>query len=171
MVAFAFDLDHPRHITVGSVETAGWRVCYFQAGQADTLVTMQIAESHVDALARAIRAILDDLGRRQPHRVTMFDGTVRDMRLRTPLLPAFRVTHVGLGYDEERDRITLLFQGLRDDATPVFARILVSRVQSFIWCLHALRVVSQSDASCVQGISPCRFRDGSGRCRFCPKRN
>ncbi|NJO81825.1 MAG: DUF3090 family protein [Blastochloris sp.] len=171
MVVFAYDLDDPRHLTVGAVESTDVPVYYLQAGQANTLVTMHITEAHVDALARAMRAILDDLGRRQPHRFTAFDGAIRDMRLRSPLILAFRITHVGLGYDEDRDRITLLFQGLRDDATLVLARILVSRPQSLNWCIHALRIIPGSDSRCVQGLTPCRFRDGRGRCRFCPKRN
>jgi hypothetical protein len=36
---------------------------------------MRIAEGHVEALARAIQAILEDLGRRQPHRFTVLDST------------------------------------------------------------------------------------------------
>jgi hypothetical protein len=93
------------------------------------------------------------------------------MRLVTPLTPAFRITHVGLGYDEERDRITLLFQGLRADATLVLARIVVSRQHILAWRHHALRVLSNSAPQCVQRPTPCRFRDGEGRCRYCPERN
>lgn len=143
MVAFAYDLEDPHHLTVDAVATADGRVWYLQTGQAEVLVTMRIAEGHVEALARAIQAILEDLGRRQPHRFTVLDTTVRDMRLVNPLTPAFRITHVGLGYDEERDRMTLLFQGLRADTTVVLARIVVSRRRILAWSHHALRVVSR----------------------------
>lgn len=171
MVAFAYDLEDPHHLTVDAVETADGHVCYLQVGHADVLVTMRITEGHIDALARAIQAMLDDLGRRRPHRFTALDATIRNMRLVTPLTPAFRITHVGLGYDEERDRITLLFQGLRDDSTLVLARLLVSRWQILAWSHHALRVVARNNPQCVQRPTPCHFRDAHGRCRFCPERN
>jgi uncharacterized repeat protein (TIGR03847 family) len=171
MATFAYDLEDPQHFTVAALTTANGRIWYLQAGRAEVLVTTRIAEGHVEALARAIQAILEDLGRRQPHRFTVLDTTVRDMRLVTPLTPAFRITHVGLGYDEERDRMTLLLQGLQDDTTLVLARLLVSRRRILAWSHHVLRVVSRNSPQCVQRPTPCRFRDGAGRCHYCPERN
>lgn len=105
------DLNPVDFITIGTVGPKGQRVFHLQAGKDDQVVTLIIEKEQAGALSEAIRELIDDLDRRMP---SFSAGSIASssMELRDPLEPLFRVAQMGLGYDEEHNKIVLIAQEL-----------------------------------------------------------
>lgn len=149
------ELDPVDFITVGTVGPKGKRLFHLQAGHGDELVTLIIEKEQARALAEAINELLEDLAERLPDAA---EGEVNlsrmDMSLRDPVDPLFRVARMGLGYEEERNRIVLVAQELvpseEEDlprvAEPQVVRMWGTREQMRALSAHASRVVKQGRA-------------------------
>jgi uncharacterized repeat protein (TIGR03847 family) len=72
---------------------------------------MMIEKEQSWALSEALRELIDDLDKRYDSH-TEVDLETLDMDLREPIEPIFRVAQMGLGYDEDRDRVVLVAQEL-----------------------------------------------------------
>ncbi len=97
-------------ITIGTIGPKGKRVFYLQAGYDRQLVSLVIEKEQSWALSEAINEMIDDLDDRYD-----LDGDADDdpdMDLREPIQPMFRVSQMGLGYDEDQDKIVLVAQEL-----------------------------------------------------------
>jgi len=106
-------LDPADFVTVGTVGPKGRRVFYIQGGQGTQIVTLAIEKQQAQALADAITEMLDALKERYPELPDVeIDLSGWDMSLHDPVEPLFRVSQMGLGYDEERDLIQLVMQEL-----------------------------------------------------------
>lgn len=106
-------LDPADYVTVGTVGPKGRRVFYIQGGQGTQVVTLTIEKQQAQALADAITEMLDALRERYPDLPDVEINLSRwDMSLHDPIEPLFRVSQMGLGYDEERDLIQLVMQEL-----------------------------------------------------------
>jgi uncharacterized repeat protein (TIGR03847 family) len=106
-------LDPADFVTVGTVGPKGRRVFYIQGGQGTQIVTLTIEKQQAQALADAITEMLDALKERYPDLPDVEANLSRwDMSLHDPIEPLFRVSQMGLGYDEERDLIQLVMQEL-----------------------------------------------------------
>jgi uncharacterized repeat protein (TIGR03847 family) len=106
-------LDPADFVTVGTVGPKGRRVFYIQGGQGSQIVTLTIEKQQAQALADAITEMLDALKERYPDLPDVDVNLSRwDMSLHDPIEPLFRVSQMGLGYDEERDLIQLVMQEL-----------------------------------------------------------
>lgn len=164
------ELDAIEFITVGTVGPKGRREFHIQAGQGDRIVTLTIEKEQARQLATAIEEILDDLTtlHDDPSMKPVVNLNKFDMDLRDPLEPSFRVERMGLGYDEERDRIILvaqeliignlvgdddddiedMLQGLDSlsDERPSIVRFWGTREQYKALSEHALGVVEQGRA-------------------------
>ncbi len=105
------ELNPVDFITIGTVGPKGQRVFHLQAAQAEQLVSLIIEKEQARALAEAIRALLEDLDRRE-----LVDPiptpAVQTFELRDPIDPVFRVAQMGLGYDEDHSLIVLVAQEL-----------------------------------------------------------
>jgi uncharacterized repeat protein (TIGR03847 family) len=64
------------------------------------------------ALSEAIRELVDDLDQKMDDSTQQTHYNEEAMDLREPIEPMFRVSQMGLGYDEERDSIVLIAQEL-----------------------------------------------------------
>lgn len=96
-------------VTIGTIGPKGQRVFYLQAGQEARLVSLVIEKEQSWALSEAIRELIDDIDKRYDAE-TQVDLIELDMDLREPIEPVFRVSQMGLGYDEDRDLIVLVAQ-------------------------------------------------------------
>jgi len=100
-------------ITVGTVGPKGRRQFNLQAGQNTQIITLTLEKEQARRLAEAIRDMLDELenqghGSEEP----IFNIKKWDMTLRDPIEPQFRVSQMGLGFDELQDKIILVAQEL-----------------------------------------------------------
>ncbi len=105
------DLNPVDFVTVGTIGPKGQRVFYLQAGQDAQLVSMVVEKEQTWALSEALRELLDDLDKRRMTTTTV-DMSLMDMDLHEPIEPVFRVSRMGLGFDEDNDRVVLIMQEL-----------------------------------------------------------
>jgi uncharacterized repeat protein (TIGR03847 family) len=175
MTQFTYDFEYVHRITAGAVGEPGQRVFYVQARKGIDILTLRAEKEHVDALAKAVEHLLDNLGEKDPKLVTTDDMLVTDMQLEDPLETTFYVSQMGLGYDEERDRVVLVVQGQTDALTEdvILARVSATRPQMRALSVHANRVVAAGRPFCLQYPRPCDFRKTQDEttCPFCPGRN
>jgi uncharacterized repeat protein (TIGR03847 family) len=148
-------------VTIGTIGPKGQRVFYLQAGQEARIVSMVIEKEQSWALSEAIRELIDDIDKRYDAE-TNIDLVNLDMDLREPIEPVFRVSRMGLGYDEDRDLIVLVaqefvpsqsddmeaeaeiddpFEPDSDDASPGVVRMWCSREQMRALSIQALDTV------------------------------
>jgi uncharacterized repeat protein (TIGR03847 family) len=147
-------------VTIGTIGPKGQRVFYLQAGQEARVVSMVIEKEQSWALSEAIRELIDDIDKRYDGE-TQVDLVDLDMDLREPIEPVFRVSQMGLGYDEDRDLIVLVAQEFvpsqseegeaelddpfdadaDDDVSPGVVRMWCSREQMRALSIQALDTV------------------------------
>lgn len=105
------DLNPVDFVTIGTIGPKGQRVFYLQAGRENQLVSMIVEKEQSWALSEALRELIDDVDERRSIE-TKVDMSLMDMDLREPIEPLFRVSRMGLGFDEDSDRIVLIMQEL-----------------------------------------------------------
>jgi uncharacterized repeat protein (TIGR03847 family) len=111
MPGFEIELKPVDFLTVGTVGPRGKRVFYIQGSKGDELVTLIVEKMQVSALAEAIVELLADIG--EDHlEAESNSAETWDMELRDPIIPRFRVSQIGLGYNEETSLIVLVTQEL-----------------------------------------------------------
>src|SRR5262249_44646298 len=106
----SFDFDAPDHFTVGAVGQPGKRRFYLQGGQAETLVTLKCEKEQVGALAEYVAGLLVRLK-------TIDRPAAKDMPLLEPVESVWDVGAVGVGYDEQADRILVVANEAAAEAT------------------------------------------------------
>jgi len=166
-MAREFDLNPVTFITVGTIGPPGQRVFHLQAGTEDDLVTLTIEKMQAAALAEGTNQLLEELSEKLG--LPEAKASEMDLELHEPILPAFRVAQLGIGFDEASGMIVVMAQELllEDEAEePSIARFFATPDQMRAFSEHAEFVVSQGRPICPlcdQPIDP----DG----HFCPKRN
>lgn len=150
------ELNPVDFITVGTIGPKGQRIFHLQGGKGKQLVSLIIEKEQAGALSEAIRELLDDLAKRHPEPASSaeVDLSKVDMDLREPIEPVFRVSQMGLGYDEDRDMVVLVAQELvvvdedTDPATvdPGIVRMWCSREQMRYLSVHTMEVVKAGRA-------------------------
>jgi uncharacterized repeat protein (TIGR03847 family) len=151
MSSTQIELNPVDFITVGTIGPKGQRVFHLQGGKNNQLVSMIIEKEQALALSQAIREMLEDLESRYPTAEgtapVSFSGV--DMDLREPIQPVFRVSQMGLGYDEDTDMVVLVAQEMivlneTDDPSevePGVVRLWCSRQQMRLLSEYTLEVV------------------------------
>ena len=94
----SFDFERPDFFTIGAVGKPGERVFYLQAREADRLITLKCEKEQVRALAEYLGGLTTKLGASKGPVPTQMD-------LLPFAEPAWIVASMGVGYDEERERI------------------------------------------------------------------
>jgi len=167
-MAETFEFEAVDFITIDTIGAPGDRVFHLQAAEYERLFTVIIEKEQADALAEGIGSILADI-REQFDLVTTEPTKLPDMALREPIIPMFRVGQIGLGYDNEHDRLVLMLSELQSEDTSDeqrIARLKLSRDQIIRLALHTHKVVAGGRplcGNCGRPIDP----DG----HFCPKSN
>jgi uncharacterized repeat protein (TIGR03847 family) len=160
------ELNPITHITIGTVGPPGQRVFYLQGSRGSDVVSMIIEKQQASMLASSLETLLEDLAKKYPSDEDR-DSVWTDMRLREPIEPLFRVGNMGLGYNEEVNKIIVVAYELVEEEEEANAvSFWASRAQAQALIKHAREVVSAGRpicGNCGQPIDP----DG----HFCPNRN
>jgi uncharacterized repeat protein (TIGR03847 family) len=103
----SFDLEAPDHFTAGTVGPPGQRVFYMQGREAGLLVTLKVEKEQVRALADYLAGLLARLPAGS-------GAAAADVDLIEPVEPAWVVASLGVGYDEDSDRVVIVANELSE---------------------------------------------------------
>ena len=157
----SLDLDAPDHFTAGAVGPQGERVFYIQGRQKAQLVTLKSEKEQVRALATYLAQMLDKLptaSEPAPHRLDLLE----------PVDAVWPVASLGLGWDEERQRIVVVAQSLVEEEgdEPATARFAITRAQATAFVERAEALVKAGRPICPMCSQP---KDPDGH--VCPRSN
>lgn len=141
-----YDYDAAEVITVGTIGAPGERTFHLQAVKDKRILTLTFEKQQAAALAESIDALLEEVKERYEFEIPDVDITSVDLDLAEPIIPAFRVAQLGLGYDNDDDLIVLVVNELLPegtDAEPRVARMSGTREQMKMLAEHTREVVSQ----------------------------
>ncbi|MFN7209675.1 MAG: DUF3090 family protein [Aggregatilineales bacterium] len=145
------ELDPVDFVTIGTVGPKGQRLFYLQAGARGQIISLIIEKEQARAIAETLSEMLDELNRTLALSNDMPDMARMDMELRDPVEGRFRVSRIGLGYNQERDLVLLVAEELivleegQDPSlvSPSVVRLWGTRTQMRALSLHAMDVVKQ----------------------------
>ncbi len=158
----SFDFDTPDHFTTGAVGPPGQRVFYLQAREARRLVTLKVEKEQIRALAEYVATLLARLK----------TGAVQapdDLALLEPIEAAWNVGTIGVGYDQERDRIVIEAGELLEqdsEEEPASAHFRITRAQAAGLVERAHELMRASRPVCPLCTEP---MDPAGH--VCPRKN
>jgi uncharacterized repeat protein (TIGR03847 family) len=149
-----YDVINTDHFTAGAVGPPGQRVFYLQARGDGMLVSLRCEKQQVGALGEYLERIMADLPERP------MGSLPTSLDLIEPVLPAWVVGGLGLGYDADHDRLILLIEELvvddddeagEDDAEEkegATARWVVTREQVMAFVAHAQELMAGGRPTC-----------------------
>lgn len=156
-------------ITINTIGPPGQRVFHLQFARRDSLMTLVLEKEQALALADSILAVLEEIEERFKVATAKPAADKYDMALMEPILPAFRVAQMGLGYDQEDDHVVLFVNELLPEDVVEDQRVVrvsVEREQLRALVDHAREVVAGGRPICGNCGRPI---DSDGH--FCPKSN
>jgi uncharacterized repeat protein (TIGR03847 family) len=158
----SFELDAPDHFTTGAVGPPGERVFYLQARQAGRLVSLKTEKEQMSTLAEYVSTLLARLAAAEGE-------SPRDMALLEPVEPAWAVGSLGLGYDEDRDRVVIVASEAQEEGAEeagASARFTITRAQARAFVERARAIVKAGRPTCPLCSGP---MDPGGH--ICPRLN
>lgn len=171
MAGIQYELKPIDRLTTGAIGEPGNRVFYLQGRAGDQLVTLIVEKQQIQSLAIGLEEFLSELHNRLPDLPdSSRDYKEEEMALEEPIDPAFRVGHIGLGYDEESDLLILVARQIQpldeDPEEASIARFWCSRSQLRQMCNWGLDLAARGRPICGNCGEPI---DAQGH--FCPKKN
>jgi len=163
----SFEFERPDFFTAGAVGKPGERVFYLQAREAGRLITLKCEKEQVRALGGYLSSLITKLGAPK--------GKVpAEMDLLPFAEPAWIVASMGVGYDEEHERIIVdaheLFEeeeeGQRAGEEPASARVRITREQAQAFAGRAKELMKAGRPNCPVCSAP---MDPTGH--ICPRSN
>ena len=168
----SFELNGPDHFTAGAVGPPGQRVFYLQAREGSQLITLKCEKEQVAALSEYLGGLLARLtGAAVPA------GDKPD--LVRPIDAAWDVGSLGVGYDEDRDRIVVVAnERVEEDdeeegqekpaaaAEAASARFSITRAQAAAFVERARGLLKAGRPTCPMCGEP---KDPAGHA--CPRSN
>ena len=148
-MAIDYEYDPVDFVTVGTIGAPGQRVFHLQAKREGDLLTLIIEKEQAETLSTSITSLLEELDKDLGLETPEPEESQFDFDLQEPILPAFRVAQMGLGYDEENDRLVLIVSELQledEPGEPRVARITASRELMRALAVHAKGVVAKGRA-------------------------
>jgi len=160
-VSRSFDFDAPDHFTAGTLGPQGERVFYIQGRQRGRLVTLKSEKEQMRALATYLGQMLDKLP-------TASEPTPQSLDLVEPVEAAWPVASLGLGWDEERQRIVVVAESVVEEEgeEPATARFAITRAQATAFVERAEALVKAGRPVCAMCSQP---KDPGGH--VCPRSN
>ena len=163
----SFQLDGPDHFTAGAVGRPGQRVFYLQGREGGAVVTLKCEKEQVAALGEYLAGLLAKLAGAAP--TASESGALLE-----PLEPAWPVGSIGVGVDDDRDRIVVIAseqveeeeEGGAAAAEPASARFAITRAQAAGFVERARELVRAGRATCPMCGEP---KDPAGH--VCPRAN
>lgn len=131
----SFNLFEASNLVAGTVGEPGQRIFFVQARDSHTMLSLKLEKGQVHALASGILELLDDRGDQSE--------AVRPQEMVEPVMAAWTVASLGLGIEEDADRLHVIAEELvdDDDAEPSIARIGLSFGQARGFAGQALLLV------------------------------
>lgn len=168
----SFEFREVTHFTAGAIGEPGQRVFYLQVGDEAQMVTVKLEKQQVEALAKFLKGVLDDLP------ATTEPATA--ISLIGPTEPRFTVGQIAVGVDEADSQVVLVIEELvatdeDEDDDDILAELEPdgSKIQARIGVVEAANFVVTSDELMSKGRPPCRLcgqpLDPSGHA--CPRLN
>ncbi len=170
----SFEFREVTHFTAGAIGEPGQRVFYLQVGDGSDLVTVKLEKQQVEALAKFLKGVLDDLPSHSDPAIVM--------PLIEPAQPRWTVGQIAVGVDEAEARVVLVIEEMvvsededdEIDEDPILdTESDGARIQAHIGVAHAANFVVTSDDLMKGGRPPCRLcgqpLDPSGHA--CPRLN
>lgn len=148
----SFELREPERFTAGTVGPPGQRVFYLQARQGELLVTLKAEKEQVGALGEYFASLLARLPGPAP------PPPGEDVALQEPLVPAWTVGTLTVGYDPERDRVVVVAEEAveEDEAeeavqavSPASARFELTRAQIAAFARRAQELMKAGRPRCL----------------------
>jgi len=142
MAQTELELNPVDFITIGTIGPKGKRVFHLQAGHEGKIVSFTIEKEQAWALSEAIREFLDDL-EQQLNSTIEVEMAALDMDLREPIEPLFRVSQMGLAYDDVAQMVILVAQeiALSEEEEPGVVRMWCTREQMYALSIQAMDTV------------------------------
>jgi uncharacterized repeat protein (TIGR03847 family) len=171
MPRFEIDVDPVDHITADAIGKPGQRVFYIQAWQGERTITVLIEKFQLQSLAVGVEQFMAELSKQNPDLPEASgDFDEEKMRINPPVEPLFRVGEIGLGYDQESDRVVLITRELlaeeAEAETAAVVRFWCSRPQLRSMTRWGAEIVQRGRPICPQCGQP---MEPEGH--FCPKKN
>jgi uncharacterized repeat protein (TIGR03847 family) len=162
------ELNPVSHLTVNTVGPPGQRVFYIQGSRGAEVVSLIMEKQQANMLANGFESLLEELADRFPNAPREAPDTVwTDLRLREPLEPLVRIGNMGLGFNDEANKVVLVaYELVEEDDEPNVVSFWISRNQIRSLIPHIREVVSAGRpicGNCGQPMEP----EG----HFCPRRN
>lgn len=162
------ELNPVSHLTIGTIGPPGQRVFYLQGSKGRDMVSLVIEKQQAAMLASSLGSLLNDLAKQQLWDASRHESQAsRDLRLREPVEPLYRVGNLGLGFSEETGRVVLVAYELVEegiDPNMVSFWATPEQIQTLIPHIHT--TVKSGRPLCGNCGEPI---DADGH--FCPRRN
>ncbi|MEM9955479.1 MAG: DUF3090 family protein [Chloroflexota bacterium] len=150
MAKQVLELNPVEFITIGTIGPKGQRVFHLQAGHDGKLVSFTIEKEQAWALSEAISEFIEELDKRLDVN-TEVEMAALDMDLREPIQPIFRVSQMGLAYDEISENIILIAEEFsQEDEDAEVVRMWCSREQAYALSIQAMDMVESGRPSSRQ---------------------
>jgi uncharacterized repeat protein (TIGR03847 family) len=172
MARIEIDLNPVEHITTDAIGPPGKRVFYIQGWNKSQTTTVIVEKFQIQSLAIGAEQFLGEIGEKFPQLEEATGEYDEDkMRIHPPVDPLFRVGDLGLGYDQDNDRVVLVAREVlsddREEGEAGVVRYWCSRAQLRALCLWGIEIVSRGRPLCPQCGEP---MDSEAE-HFCPKKN
>jgi uncharacterized repeat protein (TIGR03847 family) len=160
------ELNPVSHLTIGTVGPPGQRTFYLQGSKGPNLVSLVVEKQQAAMLASSLETLLEELDQNSPTAEER-EPVWTDVRLREPIEPLFRVGNMGLGFNEESNRIVVVaYELVEEEEEPNVVSFWASRNQAYSLVKHASEAVQAGRPICGNCGQPI---DAEGH--FCPNRN
>ena len=163
----SFEFEKPDFFSAGAVGKPGERIFFLQAREKGRLITLKCEKEQVRALGDYLAGLITKLGAPK--------GKVPAVMDLLPFAePAWIVASLGVGYDEEHERIIVdaheLFEeedeGQREGEEPASARVRITREQAQAFATRAKELMKAGRPNCPVCSAP---MDPAGH--ICPRSN
>ena len=161
------ELNPVSHLTIGVIGVPGKRTFYLQGSKGNHTISLIIEKHQAAMLATSFESLLEELSRQYPQTHTGRETILTDLRLREPIEALFRVGNIGLGYNNEINRVVIIaYEMVNEDEEPNIVSYWATQYQIETLIEHTRELVKAGRPICGNCGGPI---DAEGH--FCPKRN